>query len=160
MLYALSSDNLLSPNQTCTPYQIKPSSSCVFYTIKIQNLITAFDECILLHFDIEVLLIVIQSSVGRFLGSQFLFQCIQLTSNVFWQLNFFILFHDYFKVSSGQFCQINLNAYSYYSLWLSTEFLNLHCPWYNFVAFYCFYLYNQRICSFVQLSCYIYLSVL
>ena len=90
----------------------------------------------------------------------FLFQCIQLTSNVFWQLNFFILFHDYFKVSSGQFCQINLNAYSYYSLWLSTEFLNLHCPWYNFFAFYCFYLYNQRICSFVQLSCYIYLSVL
>ena len=73
---------------------------------------------------------------------------------------FFILFHDYFKVSSGQFCQINLNAYSYYSLWLSTEFLNLHCPWYNFFAFYCFYLYNQRICSFVQLSCYIYLSVL
>ena len=67
----LSSDNLLSSNQTCTPYQIKPSSSCVFYTIKIQNLITAFDECILLHFDIEVLLIVIQSSVGRFLGSQF-----------------------------------------------------------------------------------------
>ena len=74
LVCCLSSDNLLSPNQTCTPYQIKPSSFLVFLHNKDQNLITAFYKCILLHFDIEVFLswyLFIQFSVGRFLGSQF-----------------------------------------------------------------------------------------